>query len=66
MLKPRPRAPSATPRRSVGPAGSTTDPALPGAIGRGLKAMFDDIVAEPVPDRFRQLLEELEHRSRKE
>jgi hypothetical protein len=29
-------------------------------IGKELRAMFDDVVAEPVPDRFRQLLDALE------
>jgi hypothetical protein len=28
-------------------------------IGRGLRALFDEVVAQPVPDRFRELLEEL-------
>jgi hypothetical protein len=32
-------------------------------IGKELRAMFDDVVAEPVPDRFRQLLDELEKKS---
>lgn len=31
-------------------------------IGRQLKAMFDEIVTEPVPDRFRQLLDQLERK----
>jgi hypothetical protein len=29
-------------------------------IGRELRVMFDDVVAEPIPDKFRALLEELE------
>lgn len=29
-------------------------------IGRELRAMFNDVVAEPVPERFQKLLEELE------
>lgn len=29
-------------------------------IGRELRAMFDDVVAEPVPEKFQRLLEELE------
>jgi hypothetical protein len=33
-------------------------------IGRELKAMFDDVVAEPVPEEFRELLEELERKAR--
>ena len=29
-------------------------------IGRKLRAMFEDVAAEPVPERFRELLDELE------
>ena len=29
------------------------------AIGRQLKILYDDVAAEPVPDRIRQLIEEL-------
>lgn len=35
-------------------------------IGRELRAMFDDVVAEPVPERFQQLLEELERKQSKD
>jgi anti-sigma factor NepR-like protein len=31
-------------------------------IGHTLKAMFEDVVAEPVPEKFRQLLEQLERK----
>ena len=31
-------------------------------IGRKLRAMFDDVVAEPVPEKFRRLLDELERK----
>jgi hypothetical protein len=31
-------------------------------IGRQLKAKFDEIVTEPVPDRFRELLDQLERK----
>jgi len=34
-------------------------------IGHKLKTMFTDLVAEPVPEKFRQLLEELERKSGK-
>jgi len=34
-------------------------------IGHKLKAMFKDVVAEPVPEKFHQLLEELERTSGK-
>jgi hypothetical protein len=35
-------------------------PSLQGHIGRQLRAMFDGIAHEPVPDRFLQLLKDLE------
>jgi Anti-sigma factor NepR len=34
-------------------------------LGRKLKASYDELVRQPVPDRFRQLLEELEKREKK-
>jgi hypothetical protein len=35
-------------------------------IGRELRSMFDDVVSEPVPDRFQKLLEELEQKQSKD
>jgi hypothetical protein len=35
-------------------------PSLQGHIGRQLRAMFDGVAHEPVPDRFLQLLKDLE------
>jgi hypothetical protein len=35
-------------------------PSLQDHIGRQLRAMFDDVAQEPVPDRFLQLLKDLE------
>lgn len=34
-------------------------------IGRELRAMFDGVVAEPVPEKFLELLEELERKQPK-
>lgn len=34
-------------------------------IGRQLEAMFDELVTQPVPERFRQLLDELERKRSK-
>jgi hypothetical protein len=31
-------------------------------IGRELRALFDSVVAEPVPDKFHELLEQLERK----
>lgn len=68
MLKPRSRRSSATLPAAPGSAGAQPQ-AQPGnldlvaAIGRGLKALFDDVAALPVPDKLRQLLDELERKS---
>jgi hypothetical protein len=40
-------------------------PDVQGHLGRKLKASYDELVRQPVPDRFRQLLEELERREKK-
>lgn len=34
-------------------------------IGRKLRAMFEDVAAEPVPEKFRELLDELERKTGK-
>lgn len=34
-------------------------------IGRELRTMFEDVVSEPVPERFQKLLEELERKGSK-
>lgn len=34
-------------------------------IGRELRSMFDDIVAQPVPEKFQELLAELERKQTK-
>ena len=39
------------------------DAALQGHIGRYLRHLSDDVVQQPVPDRFKQLLDELERKS---
>jgi len=39
---------------------------IQGYLGRKLKASYDELVRQPVPDEFRQLLEELERREKKE
>jgi hypothetical protein len=44
----------------------TNDPKLDrvtqSRIGDQLRAMYDDLVQQPVPDRFRDLLSQLEHK----
>jgi hypothetical protein len=39
---------------------TTLDAVVQAHIGRELRALFDEIVHEPVPDRFLQLLQALE------
>lgn len=40
-----------------------TDTALPDdAIGRGLKRMFDDVVKEPIPPEFLELLNRIDRK----
>lgn len=40
------------------------DPRIQEAIGRSLKAHYDDLVQEPIPDRLLVLLAELEAKER--
>lgn len=42
------------------PNGPKLEPVAQNALGRELRAMYDQIVSEPVPDRFIRLLEQLE------
>lgn len=42
------------------PDGISLDPVIQAHIGRELRALFDEIADEPVPDRFLQLLQSLE------
>jgi hypothetical protein len=41
------------------------DPRIQEAIGKSLKAHYDDLIKAPVPDRFLVLLAELEAKERK-
>ncbi len=40
--------------------GAKLDQFSQGHIGRMLKAMYDEVAREPVPDKFRELLKQLE------
>ena len=57
------------PPRTDKPAASqrAPDPVFPmhEHIGRQLKAMFDEVVTQPVPDKLRKLLEDLERKQSK-
>lgn len=44
----------------------SVDQKIQGHIGRKLRAVYDEMVQQPVPEKFRQLLEELERREKSE
>jgi Anti-sigma factor NepR len=50
------------PNASVPPAGAILEADLQAHIGRQLRAVYDEVVNEGVPDRFVRLLEELERK----
>jgi hypothetical protein len=47
---------------AVSAHGESLSPVAQAQIGRGLKAIFDDIAREPIPDDLLRLLKELETR----
>jgi hypothetical protein len=51
-----------TERQQHGPGAPGMDAELQAHIGRHLKAAYDDVLNQPVPDRFHHLLEALEKR----
>lgn len=54
-------------RVNDGPAGrgaGRLDPRVRAHIGRKIKAVYDEVVQEPVPDRFLTLLDELAKKER--
>lgn len=61
----RPKKPSPAKTEQETPSESTAGPAIHEHIGRQLKAMFDEVVSEPVPERFQKLLEELARKQAK-
>jgi hypothetical protein len=52
-------APDAESRAGKVPDGHTLGPDLRAHLGAQLRAMYHEIVSDPVPERFRRLLEEL-------
>jgi Anti-sigma factor NepR len=60
------------PATEVDPAGIAKEPprhagaAIQEQIGRGLRGMFEEVVAQPVPEKLRRLLEELARKLRKD
>jgi len=66
----KPKSPQGKAPQVPEKAGASTDSdkaaQLSEHIGRELRSMFDGVVAEPVPDRFRELLEALEKKQSKD
>jgi hypothetical protein len=72
MIKPPPQVPSDVPLDAPENDMASTPESAPSAamcgepgdaIGRQLKTLYDDVVAEPLPERIRRLLDELASRS---
>jgi hypothetical protein len=57
----RKQAPNMTPEQADMPK-ARLEADLQAHIGRQLRAVYDEVVSEPVPYRFRKLLEELERK----
>lgn len=45
---------------SAGKAAAHVDPRVQNEIGKHLRAIYDDVINEPVPNKFMDLLEQLE------
>lgn len=44
------------------PAASRMKPQVQEHIGRQLRAVYDDVLKQPLPDRFRELMEKLDQK----
>jgi hypothetical protein len=53
---------ASAPNASVPPQGVVLEPDLQAHIGRQLRAVYEEVVNEEVPERFIRLLEELERK----
>jgi hypothetical protein len=58
----RDAARSGRPVPAEGAVGRAPTPAVDQIISRQLRAIYDEVVSEPIPDRFVQLLEELDRK----
>jgi Anti-sigma factor NepR len=65
LSPPRPMYTRPQPQNPKAPR-AMLDRSLQGQLGRQLKAIFDDIVEEPVPGRFIRLLQELETKEKRQ
>jgi hypothetical protein len=50
---------------SSGGSGARLDPRIQNEIGKHLRAVYDDVINEPVPSKFMELLEKLERSTQK-
>lgn len=50
----------------AGPPGAATAFPIHEPIGRQLRAIFEEVTSQPVPDKFLKLLEQLERKSAKD
>lgn len=57
--KGRDAKPTASRKRAGGPTKARTDGSVQAAIGNRLRAYYDEVAREPVPDRFVELLKRL-------
>lgn len=48
-----------------GQGGAQIDPRIQTEIGKHLRAIYDDVINEPVPSKFMELLEKLERSTQK-
>ena len=58
--------PGVAPAKGAVPKGAILEADLQAHIGRQLRAVYDEVVNEAVPDRFLRLLEELERKKSEE
>lgn len=76
MVKPGKRADAAAAKKgkkmrtemhggSSGGGGARLDPRIQTEIGKHLRAVYDDVINEPVPSKFMELLEKLERSTQK-
>jgi hypothetical protein len=62
--------PDSDPSGALDPNNLTAEPTLDrniqARIGDNLRAMYDELLRQPVPDRFRELIGQLEHERKRE
>ena len=65
-MKDRPPKADLPPDQSAGAGSVKADFPIHEHIGRTLKALFDEVGAQPVPEKLRELLRELERKKSKD